>query len=213
MATATGSAYGEGSLSSSDEAVEFRIAGEAAGEGVLSADIPSPLELVFFTVTGFWWEVAGFPVVEPVNAIATFTPRLLAGQPLYVDDAAVQLGSLYAVIHQGTLCTATRGTPSPEHHLPLSGDILTPGFRLPANQFGLPQLVYDVTFKDGDGNQVLAPFAFAATDAAAVCITGDDLDVLAYQPPSQVQWTPAPPVTLTVVGGRNWSQAPNSWAS
>jgi hypothetical protein len=211
MATATGSAYGEGSLSSSDEAVEFRIAGEAAGEGVLSADIPSPLELVFFTVTGFWWEVAGFPVVEPVNAIATFTPRLLAGQPLYVDDAAVQLGSLYAVIHQGTLCTATRGTPSPEHHLPLSGDILTPGFRLPANQFGLDELVYDVTFTDGDGNQVLAPLAFVApTDSTPVVLTGSDFQQVPWQPAISAQWSqPTPAQTqakvLNMAGRQRWA--------
>jgi hypothetical protein len=182
-----------------------------SGEGVLVGEVPSPLELTWFEVTGYFSAIFIDPVVKPVSALVSFTARLLVGQLLFVDDAAVQLGPLFAVIHDSVLCTATPGTPSPEHHLPLSGDILTPGFRLPANQFGLDELIYDVAFTDGDGNQSLAPFAFAApADGSPVCITGDDFDALPWQPPSQVQWSPPPPVTLSVVGN-NWSQ--NRWAS
>jgi hypothetical protein len=207
-----GSAHGTGSLSGSDTADEFRIDGDIAGEGILSADIPSPLELTWFSVTGYWWEVAGFPVVEPVNALVSFTARLLVGQALYTDnDAAVQLGPLYAVLHNGVLCTAARGTPSPEHHLPLSGDILTPGFLLPANQFGLDELIYDVAFTDGDGNQVLAPFAFVASvDETPVVLTGSDFQQVPYQPPNSATYSePTPAQTqaqvLNLAGRQRWA--------
>jgi hypothetical protein len=207
----------------------------AQGHGALSAtETFSPVELIWFPVTGFFSAVADEPAAVPVNAIVRLVPRLLKDQPLFlenylvstdpsvVESTSITLKPTTAVIIDGVLCTATRGTPSPEHHTALSGDVLTPGTQLVANmpEFGLGttnwdassdgqgNLIYDVSFSvvsfvDNPHQQSLAPFAFAAPpDGTPVCLTDAGLATLPWQPPNGATWSPPTARSLSLAGQR-----------
>lgn len=225
MAT-TGSASGHGALL--DRTAYARV--PLSGQGVLSADIPSPLEPVMFEVTGFFSVIGGITSeVQPLNNIVvTFAARLARGQLIFTDDAVLSLRPAVAVISGGVLSTYVPPTWVPDGWP--SENAPTPGFELVANtpalnlaanggadsSDGMGGLIYDCSFADADGNQALPGFAFyAPQDSTSVCITDADLAILPWQPPSQVIWSPPPPVeaSLTVVGANNWSQRAGRWAS
>jgi hypothetical protein len=122
------------------------------------------------------------------------------GSPEIIGNAAVSLPPLTARIANGVLSTIDY--------------VDTPGFQLASNiaqlNLGGP-LIYDVSFSNvtfNGASQYLAPFAFTApTDTTPVCLTSPTLDLLPYQSPSDVVWTPPndDSMPLSLVGS-NWRQ-------
>jgi hypothetical protein len=179
----------------------YRLAGDVSGQGVLVGLVPSPLELTWFSVTGYYNAICGDPTVETINAIAVFTPRLAAQQPIFVDDSVLVIEPLVAVIIGGVLVSADRVST----------------FRLPANTPALnldADLIWDVAFStvsfSGNSNpQQLAPMAFiGSVDATPICLTSADLDVVPYQLPNQAQ-APTPAQTqaqvINMAGRQRWA--------
>lgn len=144
-------------------------------------------ELVYFQVTGFFYDLDGALRTGNSNAaqlivregFVTFTPRLV---PLYVDDldtgtshqdTQLTINPVVAQIVNGELCSINWGD--------------TPGVKLTSNcaaldlaALGIAHLVYDVTFT---GAAVGLPnFAFVApVDTTPICITDPTLPRLGYQ--------------------------------
>jgi hypothetical protein len=168
-------------LSVNAKLTHIKLPGAISGHGTLGA-LVTPIgvtRLTFFEVTGTFMAVVdpppggadNVPLVQPISALITFTPRLAAGQPLYVADCiiietpvqvstntAVILPPLTARIWNGLLSTIDM--------------IDTPGFQLLANvDLNINgQLIYDVTFDKvvfAGSSQVLAPFAIVAPNSSA----------------------------------------------
>jgi hypothetical protein len=190
MSTA-GRAYGAGDLTATDDATEFTLVAQLSGQGVLVGETPHPLELEWFSVTGYFNAVAGTSEVQLVNAIAVFTPRLAAQQAIFVDDSQLVIKPLVAVIVDGTLVAADRTS---TFQLPSNTAALNLGANGGVNSSdGMGNLIWDVSFStvsfSGSTNpQQLPPLAFISpVDATPVCLTSANLDVVSYQLPNQSQ--------------------------
>lgn len=176
------------------------VSASLQGQGVLSGTWP-----VRFPVSGYFCAVAGTNLAtQPINAIVQVVPRLAKNQPLNCDSASVTLGSVLALVVDGVLTTVEGETVELVSNMP--------EFNLAANNGaassdGLGNLIYDVSFVFGDGNQALAPFAFIAPiDASPICLTDNDFVAIPWQPPIQ-----SAPLSL-VGGGTGWRQT-QRWAS
>jgi hypothetical protein len=166
--------------------------------------MPSPPSLTFFEVTGNFYATAdpsvsgnlNAPVVQTVNALVTFTPRLPRGQTFEVGDTVVSLSPLAAQIADGVLSTIDYSD--------------APGIELVSNSeaLGLDELIYDVTFTQVNYNgacQYSAPFAFVApTDSTPVDLA--DVTKLPWQPPSNVDYVPPHAVGQSIPVLPNWRQ-------
>lgn len=69
-----------------------------SGQGAMSASVTyTPVSLIFFPVSGFYNAVAdpsisgviNSPVIQPISALVTFTPRLNIGQLIYIENYLV----------------------------------------------------------------------------------------------------------------------------
>jgi hypothetical protein len=106
------------------------------------------------------------------------------GSPQIVAPTAIALPPITARIWSGILSTIDYAD--------------TPGIQLTSNTPVLnltSNLIYDVTFTNitfNGASQTIAPFAFIApTDDSSICLTDGTIDMLDYQLPSTVPWTPS----------------------